>query len=98
MANSYPDKDLTVVFGGGQDHYWNLSLVELSGFSEKRALKDFAENYFSGKGAAKLNVKVGSADLSCYSWKNGEQLQKYCITFYRGLFLASADRDEIGRA
>jgi len=97
-ANSYLDKDLTVVFGGVQDHYWNLSLVELSGFSEKRALKDFIENYFSGKSAAKLNVKVGGADLSCYSWKNGEQLQKYCVTFYRGLFLGSADREVVALA
>jgi hypothetical protein len=93
--NSFVDKDLTVVFGGGNDHAWNLSLIELSGFSEKRAAKDFIDHYFSLKGAAKSNIQVGGADLSCYSWKNGEQLQKYCVTFYRGLFMASADREMV---
>ncbi|MCX6236837.1 MAG: hypothetical protein NTY07_04625 [Bacteroidia bacterium] len=66
--NTFIDKDLTVMFGGENDHFRNLSLVELSSLSEKRAMTDFVENYFSLKEAAKENVKVGGANFSCYSW------------------------------
>ena len=96
--NSFIDKDLTIMFGQGNDNFWNLSLIELSSLAERRALSEIVENYFSRKGAAKENVKAGGAVLSCYSWKQGEQLQNYCTTFYRGLFLAGADREMVAQA
>ena len=95
--NSFNDKDLTIMFGGVKDHSWNLCLVELSSHAEKRALTKFVENYFSGKGAAIEKAKAGGADLSCFSWKQGEQTYNYYITFYRGLFLAGADREAIAQ-
>jgi len=89
--NSFKNKDLTIMFGGEKDHFWNLSLIELSSLSEKRALTELVDNHFSGKGAVIEKVKVRGADLSCFAWKQGDQLQNYCTTFYHGIFLASAD-------
>jgi len=86
------------MFGGGNDHFWNLCLIELSGLAEKRALNEIVENYFSRKGAAVEKVNVKGAHLSCFSWKQGKQLQKYYITFYRGIFLAGADREIVLQA
>jgi hypothetical protein len=96
--NAFIDKDLTVIFGGGNGHFWNICLIELSSSSEKRALSGLTENYFSLKGAAVVEIKSGGADLSCYSWKEGELQKKYYTTFYRGVFLAGADRDMISLA
>jgi len=43
--NTFTDNDLTIMFGGEENHFWNLSLVELSGITEKRALSELVENY-----------------------------------------------------
>jgi len=96
--NSFIDNDLTIIFGGEKDHFWNLSLVELSSLTEKRALTELVDNLFSGKGAVIEKVKVRGADLSCFKWKQGDQLQSYCTTFYHGLFLASADSQIVVQA
>ena len=95
---SFKDKDLTIMFGGDKNHFWNLCLVELSSLSEKRAISNFIENYFSKQGATLEKIKSGQVDLSCYSWKQGELLQNYCITFYHGLVLAGADREVVIQA
>ena len=92
-TKAFIDKDLTIFFGVENDHFWNLSLIELSSLAEKRALSGLVEDYFLMKGATDEEVKSGGAELLCYSWKEkGEQLSYY-ITFYRGIFLASADKE-----
>jgi len=96
--NSFTDKDLTIIFGGEKDHFWNLSLVELSSLTEKRALTELVDNHFSGKGAVVKTVKVRGADLSCFEWKQDDRLQNYCTTFYHGIFLASADSQIVVKA
>ncbi len=96
--NSFNDKDLTVMFGEEKGHFWNLSLVELSGLTEKRALTEFVEIFFSRKNAIIERVKVRGAYLSCFSWKQGDQFQNYCATFYHGIFLASADSQIVAQA
>ena len=96
--NSFTDNDLTIIFGGEKDHFWNLSLIELSSLTEKRALTELVDNLFSGKGAVIEKVKVRGADLSCFKWKQGDQLQNYCTTFYHGIFLASADSQIVVQA
>lgn len=96
--NSFKDNDLTIVFGGEKNHFWNLSMVELSSLTEKRALTELVDNHFSGKGAIIEKVKVRGADLSCFKWKQGDQLQNYCTTFYHGIFMASADSQIVVQA
>ena len=96
--NAFADNDLTIMFGGEEDHFWNLSLVELSGLTEKRALSELVENYFHGKGAVIENVKVRGADISCFAWKQGNQLQHYFTSFYHGIFLACADSQIVVKA
>lgn len=96
--NSFIDKDLTIVFGEGNDHFWNLCLIELSSLAEKRALSGLVENYFTLKGATAEKIKAGGAVLSCYAWKEGELQKSYCITFYRGIFLSGADRGMVEKA
>jgi len=96
--NSFTDNDLTIIFGGEKDHFWNLSLVELSSLTEKRALTELVDHLFSEKGAVLEKVKVRGADLSCFKWKQGNQLQNYCTTFYHGIFLASADSQIVVQA
>ena len=95
---SFTDNDLTIIFGGEKDHFWNLSLVELSSLTEKSALTELVNNLFSGKGAVIEKMKVRGADLSCFKWKQGDQVQNYCTTFYHGLFLASADSQIVVQA
>jgi len=105
LINLYPevkdifiDKDLTIAFDKENDHFENLCLVELSSLSEKRALSGLVEAYFVRKGAATEKVKSGEAKLYCYSWDENGQHQNYCISFYQGLFLASADRRMVAQA
>jgi len=97
-GNSFNDKDLTVVFGGEKDHFWNLSLVELSDLTEKRALTELVENYFSRKGATVEYRRVGGADLSCYTLKNGDQPKNYYATCYHGVFVAGADSQIVAQS
>ena len=98
VSKSLIDNDLTIMFDGANDHFSNLCLIELSGLAEKKALSSFVEDYFSRKGAIAEKVKVGDAELSCYTWKEREQTQNYTITFYRGLFLAGSNRELVGQA
>lgn len=94
--NAFNDKDLTIMFGGEKDHFWNLSLVELSGLTEKRALTELVENFFFRKGAKVKKVKVGSADLSCFMWNQDDH--HYFTAFHRGIFLAGADSQIVAQA
>ena len=96
--NIFTDKDLTIVFDRENDHFENLLLVEVSSLSEKRALSGLVEAYFRHKGAATEKVKSGGADLNCYSWDEKGQHLTYCVTLYRGLFLASDDRQIVSQA
>ncbi len=96
--NSFSDKDLTIMFGGENNHFWSLCLIELSSLTEKRALSEIVGNFFSRKGATIEKVKIGNADLSCFSWKQGGQLQNYYTAFYHGIFLAGADRQIVSQA
>ena len=96
--NTFTDNDLTIMFGGEENHFWNLSLVELSGITEKRALSELVENYFHRKGAVVKNVKVRGADISCFAWKQGNQFQNYFTSFYHGIFLAGADSQIVVKA
>ncbi|HZK94571.1 MAG TPA: hypothetical protein VFC67_10215 [Prolixibacteraceae bacterium] len=94
--NSFNDKDLTIMFGGEKDHFWNLSLVELSSLAEKRALTELIESFFFRKGATVEQVKVGAADLSCFTWNQGDH--HYFTAFHRGIFLAGADSQIVAQA
>lgn len=96
--NSFSDKDLTIMFGGENNHFWNISLIELSSLTEKRVLSEIVANFFSQKGATIEKVKVGGADLSCFTWKQDGRLQNYYTAFYHGLFLSGADRQIITEA
>ena len=95
--NAFIDKDLTVIFGGKDDHFWSLFMIELSSLAEKRALSDIVENFFSKKNVSTEKVKSTGAVIYCYSWEESGQHNSYCVTFYRGLFLASTDQQIIAQ-
>lgn len=98
ISKSLYDNDLTIIYDGVNDQFRNLCLVELSNLAEKRALAAFVEDFFLRKGAVTEKISAGGAELSCYSWKEKEQLQNYTITFYHGLFLAGNDREMVAQS
>jgi len=98
VRKTFIDKDLTIMFDGENDHFGNLCIVELSSLTEKRALSALVDDFFSHKGAITEKVKAGGTQLSCFSWKEKEQLRNYTIAFYRGLFLAGTDREMVIKA
>ena len=87
-----PDKDLMVIFGKENDHFWNLSVIELSSMAEKQLFSDFTEYFFSHKGAAKEKIKSDTGDLTSYSWNEGGVLQNYWTAFDHGLLLIGDNR------
>jgi hypothetical protein len=97
-SDSFIDNDLTIIFGGKDDHLWSMSMIELSSLSEKRALSDLIEIYFSKKGVSTEKVKQMGAVINCYSWEESGQHHNYCITFCHGLFIAGDDQQNVLKA
>lgn len=98
LSKLFTDKDLTIVFGGDKDHFWNLTLIELSGLNEKLALSDLTKKILPPHGGSIEKVKSGEAMLSCYEWAEAGKRNSYYITFYHGLFLASTDKEVVVQA
>lgn len=95
LSKLLTDNDLTIVFGRDNDHYWNLTLIELSDLKEKIALSDLIKKILPPQGVSIEKIRAGEATLSCYQWNEAGKLNKYYITFYHGLFLASTDKDVV---
>ena len=92
------DKDLTVMAGIENDHFWNLYLIELLSLTEKRALSEFVDDFFTSKGATTEKVKSGAADINVHSWLEAGKICKYYTAFYRGLFLVCTNPEKVLQA
>ncbi|MEI6679152.1 MAG: hypothetical protein WCL21_11135 [Mariniphaga sp.] len=92
LSKFFTDNDLTIAFGKDNDHFWNLTLIELSGLNEKLALSDLTKKILIPQSVSIEKVKSGETTLSCYQWDEAGKRNSYYFTFYHGLFLASTDK------
>jgi|GEM_PF-819753 len=96
VAEKYlSEKDVLLSYGATQGKMSLIYLVELSDMAEKTTIKNLVRDYFSKRKASFINQKKGEVSEDIYYWSSGPSRTTFCISFYKGVFIAGTDPDRV---
>lgn len=89
------EKDILLSYGGQKGKMSFLYLLELSDMAEKTTIKNLVKEYFAKRSASSLNRKKGAISIDIYYWSTGPSTTTFCVSFYKGVFIAGTDPDRV---
>ena len=88
-------KDILLSYGELEGKMSLLYLLELSDMAEKTTIRNLVKDYFSKRNASSINQKRGEISADIYYWSSGPSKTTFCVSFYKGVFIAGTDPDRV---
>lgn len=92
------EKDILLSYGGPAERMSVLYLLELSDMAEKTTIRNLVKDYFFKRNASSINRKTGEISADIYYWSSGPSKTTFCVSFYKGVFIAGTDPDRVFEA
>lgn len=91
-------KDVLLSYGQTAGKMSLIYLVELSDMAEKTTIRNIVRDYFSKRNASNIKQEKGKIVLEIYYWSKGPSHTTFCVSFYKGIFIAGTDPERVFEA